>query len=93
MLFRSDVLACDSRAQVFRLGEMRSGLEDGTLTRDSKIIELGELINKAATGRTSDSQISVCDLTGVGVQDTMIAVKAYEMAVAKGLGIQIPRNF
>ncbi|MFH2112976.1 MAG: cyclodeaminase [Spirochaetota bacterium] len=93
VLGRADILACDSRAQVFRLGEMRSGLEDGTISKDSRIVELGELINQTVIGRSSDGQISICDLTGVGVQDTMIAVKAYEMAVAKGLGIKIPRNF
>jgi len=34
-------------------------------------------------------QITICDLTGVGVQDTMIAVKLYDIAEEKDLGIKI----
>jgi ornithine cyclodeaminase/alanine dehydrogenase-like protein (mu-crystallin family) len=37
-------------------------------------------------GRTSDDQITICDLTGVGVQDTAIARLAHARAVERGLG-------
>lgn len=91
VLAKADLLACDSRSQVFRLGEMRSGLEAGVITKDSPVVELGEIINGVSAGRKGDEQITVCDLTGVGVQDTMIAVKAYEMAVDQNRGTQIER--
>jgi ornithine cyclodeaminase/alanine dehydrogenase-like protein (mu-crystallin family) len=29
-------------------------------------------------GRVNDEQITLCDLTGVGIQDTVIALLAYE---------------
>lgn len=91
VLEKADILACDLRSQVFRLGEMRSGLKDGVITEDSPITELGEIINGGSRGRQNEDQITICDLTGVGVQDTMIAIMAYEGAVNKGAGIQIPR--
>ena len=34
-------------------------------------------------------QVTVCDLTGVGVQDTMIAIKAFELAKVEDRGVQI----
>ncbi len=89
VLGKADLLACDLRDQVFSLGEMRSGLDAGVISRDSQIAELGELINGIYPGRQSEDQITVCDLTGVGVQDTIIAVKAYETAVSKNIGIRI----
>lgn len=91
VLGRADILACDLRSQVFRLGEMRSGLEAGMISEESPIVELGEMINGVKPGRTSEDQITVCDLTGVGVQDTMIAIKAYELGVARNMGVKIPR--
>ncbi len=91
VLVKADILACDLKSQVFRLGEMRSGLKDGIIKEDSPIRELGEMINGVKSGRENDDQITVCDLTGVGVQDTMIAIKAYDLAVEKQMGTQIPR--
>ena len=37
------------------------------------VIELGEVITGQKPGRTQDEQVTVCDLTGTGVQDTAIA--------------------
>ena len=37
------------------------------------VAELGAVISGAATGRSDDSQVTVCDLTGVAVQDIQIA--------------------
>jgi len=50
---------------------------------------LGELTSGRKPGRRSDEEITVCDLTGVGVQDTAIALLAYRKAMEKGLGLQI----
>ena len=36
--------------------------------------------------RQGDDEITICDLTGVGVQDTAIARLAYRRALAAGLG-------
>lgn len=89
VLGKVDILACDLKSQVFRLGESRSALEQGVLSEESEMVELGSLVNGKAEGRTSDKQVTVCDLTGVGVQDTMIAIKAFELAKAEDRGVQI----
>ncbi len=85
-LARADRLACDSKAQCFRLGELHHALKAGVIKEDDEISELGELISGAKPGRQTDDEITVCDLTGVGVQDTAIALLTYERARAKKLG-------
>ncbi len=88
-LARADILVCDIKSQSFRLGEFRNGLEAGVISAHDPIIELGELTCGREPGRTSDEQITICDLTGVGVQDTAIATLAYHKATEKGLGLKV----
>ena len=89
VLRHADLLVCDLKSQCLRLGELHHGLEEGTIPRDEEIIELGELTSGRMPGRRYVEEITICDLTGVGVQDTAIALLAYRKAVEKGLGIQI----
>lgn len=84
---RADVVACDRKSQCFRLGELQHALSDGIVNDDTPIVELGELILGRHPGRKTDGQITVCDLTGVGVQDTAIAQLALDRALDKGLGM------
>lgn len=76
VLARADLLVCDSRAQCFRLGELHHALESGLLSLQDDVVELGEIIAGHRAGRTSPDHITVCDLTGTGVQDTAIATFA-----------------
>ena len=89
VLTSTDLLVSDVKAQCFRLGELHHGIEKGILSKDSDIIELGEITSKQIIGRINDEQITVCDLTGTGVQDTAIALFAYEQLLMNGLGTKI----
>jgi ectoine utilization protein EutC len=84
----ADVVVCDRKSQAFRLGELHHAIENETITAE-EVIELGELTSGSRPGRQNDAQITVCDLTGVGVQDTQIARLAYQEAIRKGLGLTI----
>ncbi|MFQ5610971.1 MAG: cyclodeaminase [Anaerolineae bacterium] len=89
-LGRADLLVCDRRSQSFRLGELHHGLEAGIISEDDhNIVELGEITSSRHPGRQNDEQITICDLTGTGVQDTAIALLAYRKAQEAGLGMQI----
>ncbi len=50
------------------------------------IAELGSVISGKSSGRQSEADITICDLTGTGVQDTAIAVYAFEQADGLELG-------
>ncbi len=56
--------------------------------RSLRIRELraGSLTSGKVTGRQSEDEITVCDLTGTGVQDTAIAALALTRARESGLG-------
>jgi ectoine utilization protein EutC len=86
VLARADLVACDRRSQCERLGELQHAAAAGVDTSKMRIVELGQVIAGAQPGRTSEQQVTVCDLTGVGVQDTAIASLAYAKARARGLG-------
>ncbi len=89
VLGRADVRVCDLKSQVFRLGEHHHALAAGILTEEDDVAELGEITSGRRQGRATGEQITVCDLTGVGVQDTAIALLAHHKAMEKGLGAQI----
>jgi len=86
VLSRADLLVCDHRGQCSERGELHHGLEDGTISEKNEILELGELTSGRHPGRTDESQITVCDLTGVGVQDAAIATLTYEKVLQAGFG-------
>ena len=68
-----DTIVCDSRAQCVQLGEISHALQASMISDISEVHELGEILSGKVPGRTSEKQITLCDLTGVGVQDTSIA--------------------
>jgi ornithine cyclodeaminase len=86
VLGKADRIVCDRKSQCFRLGELHHALKEGILSEDSDITEIGELTAGTRPGRQNDQEITICDLTGVGVQDTTIAVLTYQKAISRGLG-------
>lgn len=72
----------DSRAQAQVRGEVHKAIIDGWQGSDA-MVELGEVIEGSAVGRRSDDELTVADLTGVAVQDIMMAKMVLEGA--KGL--------
>jgi ornithine cyclodeaminase len=61
------------------LGELKHALGAGLLTRNDVHGELGAITAGRLTGRTSDREITIADLTGVGFQDTAIASAAFRL--------------
>lgn len=80
----ADVFVCDSVAQSSRLGELRAAMASGF--DHQRAVELGAVITGEATGRTDDDQITICDLTGTGAQDTAIASLAVERCTVNDAG-------
>lgn len=81
---RADLYVADRIAQVELLGELRSALAAGTVAGTDGVQELGEIVAGKSGGRRSASDITICDLTGMGVQDTAIAIYARDRAAGKG---------
>lgn len=86
VLARADLFVCDRRTQSLRLGELHHAVTAGVMADDAQVTELGAITAGARPGRTDSAQITVCDLTGTGVQDTAIALHALRLAKRQGLG-------
>ena len=84
-LTAADLYVCDRVSQCEVLGELRSAIAAGTWTGGTPP-ELGEIVTGARQGRVSDDQVTICDLTGTGAQDTAIATFAVEAARRAGVG-------
>jgi ornithine cyclodeaminase len=72
VLARASVVAVDDRRQAARFGELHHAIDAGMRAEDDTVT-LGELLEGVAQGRINDEDITVADLTGVGVQDAAIA--------------------
>jgi ornithine cyclodeaminase len=84
-LARADIYVCDRASQAESLGELRTALAEGTWTRGTPP-ELGAVVAGATPGRHKPEDITICDLTGTGAQDTAIATHALVAARAVGAG-------
>ncbi len=78
----------DEIAQAISIGECQHAIANGTL-KESDIIELGTVINGGHPGRSSDDEISLFDGTGVGLQDLAVASAAVDLAIEKGVAIEV----
>ncbi|KAA9005954.1 cyclodeaminase [Histidinibacterium aquaticum] len=85
-LAAADLYVADSASQCAALGELRAARAAGLMLQDP--IELGAVVAGAA-GRTDPRQITICDLTGTGAQDTAIATRALAALRASGGGTRV----
>lgn len=72
LMGRADVVVVDSISQTSHHGELAHALAAGTVAIE-RVRELGDVLRDPSLGRTDEEQITVCDLTGVAVQDIVIA--------------------
>jgi alanine dehydrogenase len=61
-------------------------VEKRAISKDKITAELGQITAGLKPGRTSEDEIIVCDLTGVGVQDVAGASLVVERALRTGIG-------
>jgi ectoine utilization protein EutC len=87
ILAAADLYVCDRVSQCERLGELRSARQAGLLSGITPP-ELGEIILGVRRGRQKTTDITVCDLTGTGAQDTAIASFALERARLAEVGMK-----
>jgi ornithine cyclodeaminase len=76
ILGNADIVVADSIEQCVVRGEIHQAIKAGGLKKE-RLIELGNVISGASVGRSSDSQTTIADLTGVAVQDIKIAQAVY----------------
>ena len=83
---RADRFVVDRKSQSIEQGELRPVLQEGLIDTSVNVDELGELCAGLKPPRESESQITVCDLTGTGLQDTAIADYASKQIIENKFG-------
>ena len=76
ILAKADLVVADSLEQNLLRGEIHQAIKKECIA-ENKVIEIGEIFDRSQLGRTTPSQISVADLTGVAIQDLVIAESIY----------------
>jgi len=88
VLVGADLYVCDRVSQCESFGELEAARAAGVMT-DVSPPELGEIVTGAKPGRRDRDQISICDLTGTGAQDTAIATHVATVIGDAGTVIRI----
>lgn len=86
---RAEVIIADNLEQSLTQGEIYHALQHNLIGRENVSGELGSLIIGKISGRTRPDQITVADLTGLNLEDTVLAALAIEKALFFGLGQRI----
>lgn len=87
LLTRATVFT-DEVAQSVQIGEAQHAVAEGLIS-ESDVIQIGAVINGTHPGRSSDDQITLFDGTGVGLQDLAVAASVVDLAVQKGIAIEV----
>jgi len=86
VLKKADKVVADQLDQCVRFGEIHHAVEAGVLRPADVYAELGDIAAGLKRGRTSEQEITVADLTGVGVQDAAVAELVVTVATRHGVG-------
>ena len=89
ILSSCDIYVPDSQIQTSILGELHHALKDNLINPNTIFDNLGDIILNPSLGRKSKEDVTICDLTGTGVQDTAIARYTYNLAVKNNLGMKL----
>ncbi len=85
---RADAYICDSVRQCRVSGELEAALAANLWPQDRELAELGQVVEGMTAGRQSADDITICDLTGTGAQDTAIATHVRALIPSAGTVIQ-----
>ncbi|PZR90993.1 MAG: ornithine cyclodeaminase family protein [Candidatus Nephthysia bennettiae] len=86
ILIQANRVVADSLEQCLRSGEIHHAAETSSFTGGNVYAELGELASGRKGGRTGAEEITVADLTGLGIEDASLANLVMTRSIAAGVG-------
>jgi ornithine cyclodeaminase len=89
ILASCDLYVPDSQTQTSILGELHHALNVNLISTETIFHDLGAILLNPSLGRKSKNDITICDLTGTGVQDTAIARYTYNLAIKNNFGMKL----
>ena len=80
----------DDLAQAVHSGEVNVPISEGVLLPEEIYAEIGEVLAGKKPGRENDTEITIFDSTGLGIQDVATGFAVYEKALQTGRGMKLP---
>ena len=77
-LFEGTKVVPDSLEQAAAMGDLHHAIEAGKATRESIHAELADIVAGRKPDRTSETEITIFDSTGLAIEDVASAAAAYE---------------
>lgn len=90
VLAAADKYVPDSIDAAATSGELHHAIDVGAFDIGSVYAELTALASGRVAGRTTDDELTVADLTGLGIQDAAVAALAARLAEEYGAGRDVP---
>ena len=88
-IFRRAKIYVDSISQCVERGETRNSIMSGDIKISDIYAELGEVLLERKQARDNDTQVTIFDATGMGIQDNTLADLIYNKALSMGIGSKI----
>jgi ornithine cyclodeaminase/alanine dehydrogenase-like protein (mu-crystallin family) len=88
LVARARVFVDSRAAALVESGDVVLGIQEGRFSAEHIVAELGELVN-GATGRRTDSEVTIFKSLGLAVEDVTAADLAYRRAVERGIGQEL----
>jgi alanine dehydrogenase len=88
ILKRSKIVV-DNRDQSIRIGELNIPFSKGIILKEDIYADIGEIVAGKKSGRTSETDITVFDSSGLPIQDVAVAKRIYDYASKKAIGRKI----
>ncbi|WP_032386534.1 ornithine cyclodeaminase family protein [Rhodococcoides fascians] len=86
---RSRVVVDSTATALSKSGDALLAIADGTAQESDFHTELGDVITGRKVGRTADSDITLFDSTGIGLEDLAVAELVIERALSTGIGARV----
>ncbi len=87
LVARAEVFT-DEVAQSITLGETQHAIAAGMIS-ESDVAQLGAVINGDHAGRSGPEAVTLFDGTGVGLQDLAVAATVVDLAIERGVAIEV----
>ncbi|MGV9866099.1 ornithine cyclodeaminase family protein [Rhodococcus koreensis] len=86
---RSRVIVDSRSTALSKSGDAMLAIAEGAITESDIDVELGDVITGRRIGRSADSEITLFDSTGIGLEDLAVARLVIDRALELGVGTQI----
>ena len=83
------VITDDRRAAMVEAGDILLAMDEGLIDGDPIAGELGDVILGRIAGRRNETEITVFEALGLGIEDVAAAAHVYARATARGEGVVI----